>query len=252
MKHPLLLLSLILNLLLLSCLGYITYKMGYLGRFLIAATGDQFATPTDTLSAQPMWQETVRFQQMIADHHHFKACLFGDSISAQIENTLGNDTYNFAIPGMSTLSLLEQLDALKAVQPTCDLAILAIGTNDAAYRTNEAQFERNLKQIIAILRSSMGTQQIVLLPVFYSTVAASHDPSIAGTLERVEAINARLEQVASKEHLPLQKDATQALFAGQALRADLTVDGVHLNLLGRQIYRTALLRLVHTHEPLHE
>ena len=252
MKHPLLLLSLALNLLLLSCLGYITYKMGYLGRLLIAVTGDQFTAPTDTLSAQPHWQTTIRFQQMIAHRQHFKACLFGDSISAAIENTLGNDTYNFAIPGMSTLSQLEQLEALKAVQPTCDLAILAIGTNDAAYRTTEAQFESNLKQIIAKFRRDMGTQQIILLPAFYSTVAASHDPSIAGSVERVIAINARLEQVSRTEHLAMQKDVTHALFDGQTLRDDLTVDGVHLNLLGIQIYRTALQRLIHANQSLHE
>lgn len=218
--------------------------MGYLGRFLIATTGNNLATPTDILSSQPQWQNTVQYQKSVVDRQTFKICLFGDSISAQLENTLGNDTFNFAIGGMSTISQLQQLGALKSTQVQCESAIVAIGTNDAAYRTTPKQFEQNLTQIITVLRQQMKTRRIALLPAFYSTVAASQDRSIAGTVERVEQVNRSIQQIAQREKVAVLAEVIQPLLSGQALREDLTIDGVHLNLEGRQLYRSSLLRVV--------
>jgi lysophospholipase L1-like esterase len=250
MKHsPLLILSLALNLLLAAALFYIAHKMGYLGRFLVATTSQNLAAPTDILMTQPVWQEAVQYQQTVAGNQHFKVCLFGDSISAGVENTLGDGTFNFAISGMSTISQLEQLKALAAVQVNCEVAIVAIGTNDAAYRTTETQFEQNLYEMIALLKHQMATQKILLLPAFYSTVAASHDPAIAGTVERVNLINTRIDQVGKAENLPVVAEVSQPLFAGQALRDDLTIDGVHLNLKGKQLYRSRLLQLIRSNSP---
>ena len=244
MKRPILLVSLGLNLLMIPIVGFISYKMGYLGRFLMATTGNNLSAPTDSLSSQPMWQNAVQYQQSVVDRQQFKVCLFGDSISAQIENTLGNDTFNFAIAGMSTISQLEQLEALKSTQVKCDSAIVAIGTNDAAYRATPEQFQQNLTQILTTLHQQMNTRKIVLLPAFYSTVEASQDRSIAGTIEQVERINQAIQIVAKREKLPVLPEVVQPLFSGQALKEDLTIDGVHLNLKGRQLYRSSLLRIV--------
>ena len=242
MKRSIFAISLGLNLLMIPIVGFISYKMGYLGRFLMATTGSNLAAPTDILRSQPQWQNIIQYQQSVVDRQKFKVCLFGDSISAHIENTLGNDTFNFAISGMSTISQLEQLDALKSTQ--CETAIVAIGTNDAAYRTNPEQFEKNLTQILATLRQQMNTQRIILLPAFYSTVEASQDRSIAGTIERVERMNQSIQKVAKLEKVPVLSEVTQPLFSGQALKEELTIDGVHLNLKGKQIYRSSLLRVV--------
>ncbi len=244
MKRPILTTSIALNLLLFLLLFYLMQKAGYLGRVFVATVNNNAALPTDTLSDQPQWQEAVQYQQTVVDRQHLKVCLFGDSISSGIENTLGNDTFNFAIPGMSTISQIEQLRRLSTANLKCDLAILAIGTNDAAYRTSPDQFEQNLNQIIRQLKQSFSVQQIVLLPAFYSTVAASRDPSLAGTLDRVQAVNDRIESVGRLENLPIHREATAPLFAGFALRDDVTVDGVHLNDRGKQIYRAGLLQIV--------
>lgn len=246
-KRPILTASIALNLLLLLLLIYLMQKMGYLGRVFIVTVNQNFDLPTDTLSDQPQWQETVDYQQAVVDRQHVRVCLFGDSISSGIENTLGNDTFNFAIPGMSTISQLEQLRRLSASKLQCDRAIVAIGTNDAAYRTNPNQFEQNLTQIVRQLRQSFGVQHIVLLPAFYSTVAASRDPSLAGTLDRVQAVNDRIEAVGRSENLPVLRAATAPLFAGFALRDDVTIDGVHLNGRGKQLYRAELLKIVNSY-----
>lgn len=242
MKHLLLIGSLSLNVFLLAVLLSLTHGRGYLGRGLMMLTDSSLNLPTDTLPTQAAWQNTVKDQLTAVTQHHFTTCLFGDSISAPID--LGDRTFNFALSGMSTISQIVQLETLKTAQATCDLAIVAIGTNDAAYRTTADQFEQNLIQIIAMLKQYLGTQKIVLLPAFYSTVAASHDPTLAGPLERVQAVNARISRVAQAENLYISTETVQPLFAGEALRDDLTDDGVHLNDKGQQIYQTALLQLI--------
>jgi len=144
---------------------------------------------------------------------------------------------------MSTISLIEQLKMLNAVKVGCNKVILAIGTNDADYETMEHQFMINLKQIIATVRQ-MGAKRVILIPAFYSTVEASHAPRMAGTINKVEEINALIRQVAATEKVSISKEGIQPLFEGQALKGNLTTDGVHLNTDGRNIYRKALMEVI--------
>ncbi|WP_333411205.1 SGNH/GDSL hydrolase family protein [Microcoleus sp. T2B6] len=126
---------------------------------------------------------------------------------------------------------------------TCEKSILAIGTNDAMYGISDEQFVSNLKQAIAVMRS-LGTKQIILIPAFYSTLAASYNPKVAGTIARVDEINVLIERVAVAENVPVESQGIQALFKESALNADLTIDGVHLNAKGLDIYRKLLLNIL--------
>jgi lysophospholipase L1-like esterase len=149
--------------------------------------------------------------------------------------------YNFAIGGMSSVSLVEQLKSLVAHSVRCQTAVIEIGTNDAWYTISDDRFVQNMTAAIALSRQ-LGAQDIVLLPAFYSTEAASHNPDLAGTLARVEAINRLLQNLASVEKLKVAKEVIQPLFAGETLSDRLTTDGVHLNADGLKLYRTALLQ----------
>ncbi len=60
--------------------------------------------PTDTLISSAFWQTWVDYQATIGKDRQYDACLFGDSISAALGNSLGDRTYNFAIGGMSSVS----------------------------------------------------------------------------------------------------------------------------------------------------
>jgi lysophospholipase L1-like esterase len=91
---------------------------------------------------------------------------------------------------------------------------------------------------------SQGNQQIVLIPAFYSTVAASLDPSLAAPLKRVEEINALIEQVAVTEKVPVAAEGIQALYQDNVLKDHLTTDGDHLNAEGLEIYRQALFKII--------
>ena len=199
--------------------------------------------PIDVLSTLPSWNTMVDYQMTVSQGKQYRTCVFGDSISAQLGNNLGEQIFNFALGGMSTVSLLEQLQRLKAGRVKCQTAIVAIGTNDAWYAISDEQFSQNLSQTIDHLRSQ-GTQQIILLPAFYSTLAASKNPALAGSIDRVEQINQLLNQVAMAKQVAVQADVLQPLFEGKMLKQALTFDGVHLNPEGLQLYRTALLNFL--------
>lgn len=243
MKDVWLKVSITFNLIFLSMLLYLTYKMGYLGRVLVTVNAHSEALPTDTLASQSWWQDEVKDRVSVTQNNLYSICLFGDSISSGLGNTLGDKTFNFALPGMSTISQIEQLKFLTDAKVKCNQVIIALGTNDANYRVTNSQFIQNLKEIIATAKQ-MGATRIVLIPAFYSTVAASRDPSMAGPISRVVEINRLILQVVESEKISMSSAGIKPLFDGQALKENLTVDGVHLNADGKKIYRQALLKII--------
>ncbi|MDP8965114.1 MAG: alpha/beta hydrolase [Cyanobacteriota bacterium] len=199
--------------------------------------------PKDNLSSTALWQLEVQYQILATQDKQYKACLFGDSITAELGNTLGEGTFNFALDGLSTISLIEQIKLLNPANIKCQKTIIAIGGNDAWYGISDELFVKNLKEAIALMRSQ-GNQQIVLIPAFYSTVAASLDPSLAAPLKRVEEINALIEQVAITEKVPVAAAGIQPLYQDNVLKDHLTTDGDHLNAEGLEIYRQALFKIL--------
>ncbi len=199
--------------------------------------------PKDNLSSTGLWQLEVKYQMLATEGKQYEACLFGDSITAELGNTLGDRTYNFALNGLSTISLVEQLKLLIPANVKCQKTVIAIGGNDAWYRISDELFINKLKESIALVRT-MGTQQIILIPAFYSTVAASFDPSIAAPLKRVEEINILIDKVAATEKISVEAEGIQPLYQDNALKENLTTDGDHLNAAGLEIYRQALLKIL--------
>ncbi len=184
----------------------------------------------------------VEYQIDISGKQYY-GCIFGDSISAGVGNTFGDNTYNFAVGGLSSTSLVEQLKKLVPTNVKCQTAVIAIGTNDAAYGTSDVQFIQNMEESISLVQS-MGAKRVVLIPAFYSTVAASYNPRLAGTTTRVEEINALIRRVAAIDNVPVEAGGIQPLFDDRALKEDLTKDGVHLNAKGVEIYKKALLKIL--------
>jgi lysophospholipase L1-like esterase len=201
------------------------------------------ATAKDNLSSSPLWKLELQYQIFAAEGKQFTGCLFGDSISAQIGDTLGEGNFNFGINGLSSISLVQQLQRLIPTKVKCDKTIIAVGGNDALYQLSDEEFTKNLKQAIALVRTS-GTKQIFLIPAFYSTVAASNDPSLAAPLPKVEQINAVINQVAASENVPVVAEGIAPLYENNVLKDNFTTDGDHLNAEGLKIYRQALLNIL--------
>jgi lysophospholipase L1-like esterase len=240
-----LILSVGLNVALACAVLLLANRMGYWGRLFVAFNfNNPSGLPTDTLASRPEWQNEVKSQLAIAQNQHYKVCLFGDSISSGLGYSLGEESFNFAIAGMSSVSQLEQLKRLTAAGVKCETLLMALGTNDAAYRVTDGQFEKNMKAIVAQARTQMGVKAVAMIPAFYSTVEASHDPSLAGPLHRVNRINGLIEKIAAQEKMIVMNDGLEGLFEGQALKQALTTDGVHLNPDGVSIYRAALLKML--------
>ena len=237
-------LSIFLNVILLSVILIYAGKRGYLGRTLVMANANYLELPTDTLSSQSGWQDEVQYQVAVTQNTRIKTCFLGDSITSMLGNTLGDNSFNFAIGGMSAISQLEQLKFLTAAKVKCDRAIIALGTNDAIYKTMDEHFLKNMQQVIGIVKNDLGAKQVVLLPAFYSTFEASRNVSVAAPIKRVDRFNQLIRQVAVVEKLSVDDAAVQPLFEGKALKANLTSDGVHLNLDGKKIYREGLLKIV--------
>jgi lysophospholipase L1-like esterase len=201
------------------------------------------ASGPDKLSNLPWWTAQINLQAKQSKKQTYAACLFGDSISSGLGQTLSANTFNFGTGGLSTVSLRTQLEILTKAGVGCDQAVIAIGTNDAMYVISDTQFVINLRESINLVRS-MGAKQITLIPAFYSTLAASKNPLAAGPLERVDEINRLIEQVAQEQDLPVISEGLEMLYEGNELRSDVTFDGVHLNNAGKTIYRDFLKRIL--------
>lgn len=209
---------------------------------LLAVAG--VAPKPDDLTSKQWWQDEVQYRTRISQGQTYNVCLFGDSISSALGNTLGDRTFNFAISGMSSVSLIPQMQNLVTASTRCQQVIFAMGTNDACYDITNDQFIANMRQAIALAHKLSATR-IIVLPVFYSTLAASRKIFLAGTVARVEEINALLRSVASDEQVIMTDQGLGSLYQGQELRANLTTDGVHLNATGRVLYRNALMQILY-------
>ncbi len=201
------------------------------------------ALPKDNVSSSPFGKIALQYQILAAQDKQFSGCLFGDSISAGLGNTLGSGTFNFGLNGLSTISLLEQLKSLIPTKVKCEKAIIAVGGNDAWYGISDELFSKNLQEAIALVRT-MGNKEIFLIPAFYSTVAASLDPTVSAPLPKVEQINLLINQVAEKEKVPVAAAGLAPLYENNVLKENLTSDGDHLNAEGLKIYRQALLQIL--------
>ena len=206
------------------------------------------ASPKDNLTSTPIWQIQTQYQRLASQGKQFSGCLFGDSVSAQLGNSLGEGTFNFALNGLSSISLVEQLKLLASGNVKCQKTIIAVGGNDASYGVSNELFTEKLKESISLVRA-MGTKEIFLIPAFYSTVAASKDPNVAAPLSKVEEINTAINQVATAENVPVQSSSIQPLYENNVLKENLTSDGDHLNAEGLKIYRQALLEILASGSP---
>ncbi len=195
----------------------------------------------DNLTLSWLWKPTIQKQIQLSEGHTDKGCLFGDSISQGIH--FGEGTFNFALGGLSSISLVEQLKMLQAANVQCPYAIIAIGTNDAMCGTHDHAFVQNLEKAIALVRA-MGAVRITLVAAFYATLPASQNPWLAGPNERIKEINHLIQRVAYEAQVEFVIDELQPLFDENTLHLNVTHDGVHLNHHGQDILRQVIVDLL--------
>jgi lysophospholipase L1-like esterase len=194
----------------------------------------------DNLTISRWWHHTIRAQIRLSQGQSHKTYLFGDSISSGLGNTLGQSLLNFALGGLSSISLVEQLKALSAASLKHSHAIIAIGTNDALYGTSDQVISQNVRRAIDLVRS-MDATRVILVGAFYATPRASKNIWLAGSNQRINEINHLLKRVTAEEQTQFIFAPLYALFHQEALNPKFTQDGVHLNAQGKAIYKQILL-----------
>jgi lysophospholipase L1-like esterase len=195
----------------------------------------------DNLTLSWLWEPTIQAQIQLSQGQTYKACLWGDSISQGID--FGDSIANFALGGLSSISLVEQLKLHLAANIQCPHAILEIGTNDAMYGTSDRIFLQNLEGAIALVRA-MGAVRVTLVAAFYATHPASQNSWLAGPNERIKEINHLIQQVAYQEQVEFLIDELQHLFDEDTLHLNMTHDGVHLNRHGQAILQQVIVNLL--------
>jgi lysophospholipase L1-like esterase len=193
----------------------------------------------DNLTLSRWWKHTLAAQIKKHQSRVHQHGLFGDSISAGLGLAFSKDLFNFALGGLSSISLVEQLKVLSAANIKNDRAAIAIGTNDALYGTSDPVIFDNVNRAIELVRS-MGAARIVIVGAFYATRRASQNPWLAGSNQRINEINRLLERAASQEQVHFVWDELQPLFEQNELNSQLTRDGVHLNARGKYLYEQIL------------
>ncbi len=84
-------------------------KRGYLGLFFVILNANNIESSTDTLGSSSEWLEEVKYQLELTKSTKNDPCILSDSLTSGQGNTIGKDTFNFALPGMSRISPTEQL-----------------------------------------------------------------------------------------------------------------------------------------------
>lgn len=198
----------------------------------------------DSLPQEAWWQDEVAFQAQLTQGQTLQQAIWGDSITAALGNTLGPERFNFALSGMTTMSLGPQMERLAPAR--VQRGAIALGTNDADRQISPEQYREYLSQAIAQLKA-WGCDRIDLLPPHYPTPGHLWRYGYPNALERIEQLKQILASLADGETVCYQADFFASLYPppdqGPHLRRELTTDGVHLNAPGRTLYRELLLQL---------
>ncbi len=152
---------------------------------------------------------------------------FGDSLTygtgaaasasypARLQALTGHTVINAGVPGEVSATGLRRLAYLLKQKPVPDLLILCHGANDILRHLDMQQAERNLQAMID-LATARGIAVLLIAVPHYSLTLSPH-PMYA--------------RLATRNRLPLVRDALRAILLKTTLKADL----IHPNEKGYQI-----------------
>jgi lysophospholipase L1-like esterase len=172
--------------------------------------------------------EKQAYYQRQVGAEKMRILMLGDSLTAQGNWALllgRDDTMNYGIAGETTLDLLERLDEVLATRP--EVVCLMIGINDLVNVNAGADgvLRRQVESCKRILDSGAKLLLGNVLPTTF-------DNSVNGM---VQLINAGLAAKAAEIGYYFV-DMTEDFATNGSLRAELSYDGLHLNLDGYKIW----------------
>ncbi|HEY4207923.1 MAG TPA: GDSL-type esterase/lipase family protein [Puia sp.] len=174
--------------------------------------------------------------------HSTKDVVFlGNSITAGVDwNELLQlpEARNRGISGDLTFGVLDRLDEVIAGHPA--KVFILIGINDIGRNVPDSLIHRNHERMIQRIQAGSPKTKIyfeTLLPV--NNTFTQH-PTHYNKDEHIKAVNEGLRQLASKYHITLIPLHDHFLDAEGKMNKDWTLDGLHLNAKGYQVWKTVL------------
>lgn len=158
--------------------------------------------------------------------------ILGDSIveaSTLPRSMCGHPVVNAGIGGASTTSRLDSILAAALGDKRAALVVVSLGTNDAAVPDSVEQYKSNYRALLAELAALTPRRAI-----------AAISPPEAG-LEEAKKVSAALIASYNAVLPDLAKEARVAFIALPVMPARHTLDGIHLNAAGYEIWDKAIL-----------
>ena len=177
------------------------------------------------------WQverEKMAYYQKQERASTMRILMLGDSLTAQGNwaMLLGRaDTMNYGIPGETTWDLQERLDEVLATRP--EVVTMMIGINDLVnmHAGGDGVQHRILEACKRMVEGGVKLYVVGLLPTTF-------DGAVNGMVDK---INSGLKAEAANAGYTFI-DMTKDFARGGDLRAELSYDGLHLNLEGYKIW----------------
>jgi lysophospholipase L1-like esterase len=158
--------------------------------------------------------------------------ILGDSIveaSTLPRSICGHPVVNAGIGGASTTSRIETMLAAALGDKRAALVVVSLGTNDAAVPDSVAQYSSNYRALLAELAKLTPRRAIAAIP-----------PPEAG-LEESKKVSAALIDSYNAALPDLAKEARVAFIALPAMPERHTLDGIHLNAAGYEVWDKTIL-----------
>ena len=179
----------------------------------------------------------LRCLRLALEPHQTQPIVFlGDSMTdnGHWKQLFPNETViNMGIGGDTTLGILHRLDQVVARKPS--KIFLMVGTNDLCYNRTIADTLTNYDQILSRLQASLPKTQIYVESVlpFNDHIFPSQ---CLRTNSNIAALNEGIEALAKAHGLPYLDITDDFTNPNGRLDASLTVDGLHLNPAGYEIW----------------
>lgn len=159
--------------------------------------------------------------------------VLGDSIveaSTLPRSMCGHPIVNAGIGGTSTESNLGSLLAQSLGAKRAALVVVALGTNDAAIPNSVERYRSNYRKLLGTIAALTPRTAILAIP----------QPE--GGLEEAKKVNAVLIDNYNAILPDLAKEAGALFVSLPAMPERHTLDGIHLNMAGYEVWDRAILR----------
>ncbi len=207
-------------------IGFVAYLANSGGLKRILLRFDLVQAPSERAGFQV--EDEARFR--LLPNTPAELVFAGDSLAADGPwAELYSDVHNRGIGGERSFGLLGRLDEILASHPK--MVVFLVGSNDLSNVIPPAQILRNYRAILTRVRDESPATRVLVLALW--PVNPHFKDSPIYTNEHVKAVNEPLRELVREFPAVRYVDLTDQLADDKGeLKAEYTIDGLHLNVRG--------------------